>query len=572
MAEIDVLAAGLSGSVFSTGVADDRTDSAEHFSFNEGIDRTVKYDLGAECAVCGCEGCFMMNQSSALWPPHYFRLALSDDGENWQTVGETTPDYGSEATAVIKMNIPLDEMRLARYAALSFPVQSRVVSTSLAVYGVRGGDGRRIEPDAPLRQTRRNRYALPEDFGGMRDLVLLYNGYSGEHSGEGRLTRETLLPYTAYFDRQGRIADTFFDGFLFLPCLSPTPSGGSYYDNNSNPSTLDDWKYYIDDLFADGVNLRALNAAAGDAAAATGAGYRPGVVLTVLYPTAAQRRFGTLDGRALDFSSGEDRRAAIKWYIDELCSRFYGSGCDNLRLVGMYWFCESINYGDADERDLIRFTTSYLRAKGLLSLWIPWYSAPGFNEWDSFGFDVACMQPNYAFAQQPVSALYNTAEMTQRLGMCVEMEIDGMNREAVARYRTYLKCGVQKGFSDALHIYYQDSGPGVFHRARLADEPRSRSAYHDTYLFSRRRLTVGDTALDTERFTVKRKTEFRGVITSHGSPLKTALAAVPKHGSLALYNDGRFIYTPHDAFTGEDHFFIDAGEAADIFEITLSVE
>lgn len=52
-----------------------------------------------------------------------------------------------------------------------------------------------------------------------------------------------------YYDTEGTLRDTFFDTFLFLPCVTSTPSGGKTYRDNENPANLSDWRMFIDDVF-----------------------------------------------------------------------------------------------------------------------------------------------------------------------------------------------------------------------------------------------------------------------------------------------------------------------------------
>ena len=65
---------------------------------------------------------------------------------------------------------------------------------------------------------------------------------------------------------------------------------------------------------------------------------------------------------------------------------------------------------------------------------------------------MACMQPNYAFSgQATVERLYDNAETTRRLGMCVEIEIGQYDAQAdILRYKEYLAVGAETGYMDAV--------------------------------------------------------------------------------------------------------------------------
>ena len=64
----------------------------------------------------------------------------------------------------------------------------------------------------------------------------------------------------------------------------------------------------------------------------------------------------------------------------------------------------------------------------MMFIWIPYFQAAGWSDWRSLGFDVATMQPNWAFHSHP--GLNNSAELfakvandTSCAGMGVEMEL-----------------------------------------------------------------------------------------------------------------------------------------------------
>ena len=122
-----------------------------------------------------------------------------------------------------------------------------------------------------------------------------------------------------------------------------------------------------------------------------------------------------------DFTVLEDRIAALKWLVDEQERRFCEKKYKNLQLSGYYWFTEEIDYEDSQLLEMIRFTTDYIRSKKMITTWIPYYLASGYNDWRRLGFDMACYQPNYAFRQDiPEERLYDAADTAKLLGMCIE--------------------------------------------------------------------------------------------------------------------------------------------------------
>ena len=63
-------------------------------------------------------------------------------------------------------------------------------------------------------------YQAPsEETAGIRNLVLIYNGYYEQN--RGNWMPEEFLPYLLYQRRDGSFSERFFDGFLFLGLLGP---------------------------------------------------------------------------------------------------------------------------------------------------------------------------------------------------------------------------------------------------------------------------------------------------------------------------------------------------------------
>ena len=134
---------------------------------------------------------------------------------------------------------------------------------------------------------------------------------------------------------------------------------------------------------------------------------------------------------------------------------------------------------------MIRFTTDYVRSKNMITTWIPYYLASGYNDWRRLGFDMACYQPNYAFRQDiPEERLYDAADTAKLLGMCIELEIGGLERWNVEHTRNYYAVGAQTRYmQDAAHMYYLGGLKGVMLQSCHSEDPYFRSMYDDTYRF-----------------------------------------------------------------------------------------
>ena len=180
----------------------------------------------------------------------------------------------------------------------------------------------------------------------------------------------------------------------------------------------------------------------------------------------------------------EDRRKAVKWCIDEQIARYKAMGLKHCELRAFYWFEEDINYGDRYETELLSFAKEYLHSLGYKLFWIPYFEASGFQDWKENGFDIACMQPNYAFSDKvPVQRLYDNAKLTKQLGMCYEMEIGGLDAYHADKFRSYMDCGAETGYMQSVKMYYQGGVPGEFYKAYKSEDKDLHALYDELYLF-----------------------------------------------------------------------------------------
>ena len=309
------------------------------------------------------------------------------------------------------------------------------------------------------------------------------------------ITKEIFLPHVAYMV-DGEIKDTLFDGYLFLPYVA------FLYDKyTKRPLTKKDWQHYIDTQFIDGYNMDALEAAAEEVGEKLGIkDFKLSVYFSILYPVTAVKEFGVIDGKNRDFTILEDRKAALKWLIDEQYERFNEKKYKHLDLKGYYWFTEEISYADSQLLELLRFTTDYVRGMGLITTWIPYYHASGYNDWQNLGFDVVCYQPNYAFNQAvPDSRLFDAAETAKLLGMCIELEVGGTQPWNIERIKKYYAAGAITGYmKDAAHMYYQGGVPDVYYYAYKSEDPYLHSVYDDTYRFIKGTFKADEIEFKTE--------------------------------------------------------------------------
>ena len=529
-----------------------------YFRFTGGLGRTILYDLGRESAVSSFAGSFLYELSTAVGLPRRLLIKASQNGVDWQTIHVTEAFKTSETAARVEVAEAFAQTYRARYIKFVFPVNTHVYCDELAVSGTKRipDDAADLVADAVEVAVYPDKYITPDDFLGVNNMLLSYNHDPASASG-GKTTAEEYMPFVGYYDRGGKLADTFFDSFLFLPY-------GAYVNEENGDFTA--WNAYVDNVFAEDANVNALSEAAERVSEGLGRDVRVSVFFSILYTWPDKTSFGDVDGDGVieDFSKAEDRKKAIKWIIDEQLSRFEAGGYDNLDLLGFYWYEEQVTYTDPHELELIRYASDYVHSLGYKLMWIPWYCAPGYTDWKELGFDMACMQPNYAFSgQATVERLYDNPETTRRLGMCVEIEIGQYDAQAdILRYKEYLAVGAETGYMDAVKCYYQAGMPGAFYAAWKSADPFVNSVYHDTYLFAKGKYDSSETAggaiadpSDLELDTSSGRGVTGSLNVETESDYRVRIETSPKYGTLR-FGGGTVTYTPLAGFAGTDTFTV----------------
>ncbi len=356
-------------------------------------------------------------------------------------------------------------------------------------------------------------YVLPEALNGADNVFLSYTFYPSDWS-KGRRTKEQYLPLVGYTDPEGTVTDIFFDSFLFLPCVITAPSGGTIYKGSGTQfaANFSDWQMFVEDVFLEEYNIHALDQAVEETKEKLGEGYedfKANVFLTVLYPEKKQENFGDIDNDGIteNFRDRADRYKAIKWIIDTQLQRFEEANFKNLNLVGFYWFEENIATSDKQEARIIKYMTDYLAGKDLKSIWIPYYNASGYGRWAEYGFTAAIYQPNYMFYEVSENRVKEACETAKRLGMGIEIEIDGSvftSVEKYNRYMTYLKVALEQEANKGVKMYYNDSVPGIYYEAFESADPIFRRIYDLTYKYAKQTLAPEDIVfLHEEKLGVK---------------------------------------------------------------------
>jgi len=409
---------------------------------------------------------FLQDTQSAILFPKQVRYEISSDNMNWRPLGEVPTTIPRHQTGLTTQWYELTGLNHAgQYVRVTVPVDAWVFTDEIEVWGGSGiASGANVDagtPDAHIDK------GLPAS-----DIrqILIYAGHDAAAPSFVQWTKADFKPYVGYVDRSGVVQDTMFNSFLFLPYEAKAQSGNNYiYDPPSNKA---DWQYLIDTFFTANLQIDALNQTVVDVRTATGlSGFTPAVYVAIPYPNPKQTRWGDLNGDGFvndsdSFGQGtanqtalNNRIAAVKWYIDEVTSRFAAGNYNGLKLQGFYWLPEEINYSNGPaELEIIQSTADYVHNQGLQLEWIPYYQASGFRDWEHAGFDVALMQPNYMFDNVGPGRLGRTVDIARHYGMGVELELDGTMHIQTERekYYRYLNAGVDNGYMTGTFLAWYD--------------------------------------------------------------------------------------------------------------------
>lgn len=513
--------------------------------------RSVYLDLGYNSSITGFKINYLQYRPYAIIAPPITYLYLSEDGVTWYSAGFAICPEATD-TDIVSAELLLDAPVEARFARINFSVAPHTYADEIELYGtqkIHSGTRKLSELEGKYPAVS-NQYMAPSEdiLEGVSDLALLY-------CTSVTWDEEHMLPYIAYLDQDGKILDTMFDGLLFLPS-GGVPSGGQ------DLTPMGEWLYQLEKDFGEGVNFDAAERLTGRVKKELNLpdDYKVKVYTTILYPEKSVKDFGDIDGDGVseDFSKMEDRIKAISCFMDMYLERFAAAGYENITLGGFYWFEEDITYqDDVNDSILLSSIAKEADAKGTQIFWIPYYSANGFYNWNSFGFSTACMQPNYVFKQTtPISQLYQAAEFIKTLGIGIELELEATSlsqQEFYRRYMRYLGHGIEAGYmKDCIHMYYQ--GHDVFYHACYGETEMARNVYDTTYGFIKGTLTAPERIKDFSVSCEAGKYAQGNLLESVGGLNIAELTLSAEHGSVSVDENGGYVYVPYEGFTGTDTF------------------
>ncbi len=532
------------------------------FKFNKGAHRDVIFDLGKTSSVQGFTASFVNHKSWGVLVPPKVLYYLSDDGSNWYKVGESS-FLEVEEIENVKVELKLKSPIKARFVRFGFDVNVWAGCDELEVMGTKKiTSGTKALADINVSSIKflagEYQQTGPEVLGGVKDILLSYHvNYGSSNPNAGLITVEEYMPYVAYMDKEGNILDVMFDGYLYLPS-GGMPSGGKSHENNIKS----DWEYVLNNIFTEGRNIYALEEAAGIVKDKLGLGddYKYKVYIALMYPSQGIV-FGDIDGDGNPdtLTDTATRVKVIEWYAKEFFAKYEAAGFENLEFCGFYWHHESLQKTQ-EELDLTQGVSNYVHSLGYQLFWIPYYTASGYNQYKDYGFDVANMQPNYAFKEStPISYLHNCATLAKLYNMGVEMEIDSQALSKNIFYRRwmeYLKFGVTYGYIDSLHMYYQGGMPGAFYLAYHSEDSKTRLIYDYTYDFIKGTLKIKPDVVEDKTFNTKPGEMLTDSLAqnTNSNINRFVIDVSPANGTVTIDDSGQFVYFPYKGFEGTDTF------------------
>ncbi|MGQ7868178.1 DUF4855 domain-containing protein [Sunxiuqinia sp. sy24] len=294
----------------------------------------------------------------------------------------------------------------------------------------------------------------------MADCVLIYQG--GEHR-PMEWNKDHFLPYVVHEDQEGN-RNWLFDGFLFLEFKDG--KGRNYAPGYEKLNARrPEWEWLLDRRFEKDKAFSALDQCIDDQIQELGQpGFKHQVISGIPSPILNQDDWGEIDGQKLDFTKPEDRLEAGKWYIDRFMERYKKENYEHLQLEGFYWVDEDVR-GCAD---ILIPLGDYIRSLGLRFYWIPYWTAPGREDWKKYKFDFAWIQPNHFFHKEiSDDRLDETCAFARERNMGVEMEFDGRalaNHESgfCSRLEAYIDAFEKNKVFEQASIAYYEGGNGIY--------------------------------------------------------------------------------------------------------------
>ena len=267
-------------------------------------------------------------------------------------------------------------------------------------------------------------------------------------------TAERFASHVEYTGPDGK-ARWLFDSFLCIDGWDPARNLSFSITNGRYSAVKESWEDLLEAWLGTGGALLQLDAAIENASARLGRPSSPRYVIMgipdpIRYQLFSDKQsstayWGSVNGKALDFSHTEDQIAAYRWYMDLCRSRFNSMNFKHLELAGFYILSEELpldpaffkatgqdyssaytwNWEQKNWEIILPQVSSYAHSCKEGLWWIPYHLAPGYKVWKQLGFDQAWMQPNYYWDHGQTShPLSSTKEALRKYRMGIELEFE----------------------------------------------------------------------------------------------------------------------------------------------------
>ncbi|REE67320.1 uncharacterized protein DUF4855 [Paenibacillus taihuensis] len=478
--------------------------------FSRQVSRSVTIDLGQSTYIQNISGGYLQERAAAVELPRNIHYAVSEDGLNWFDAGDQHPKYSNSQSASRKVLVSGDIKVTARYVKVEFEVGMFTFVDELEVSGRpaqredRSAD--KLHKEKPVKDA-----APPtlKEAGGVRNMYIAYYYPVGSANETlGRWHQDDFGSIIAHTDRNGNRTGWMYDTVMFS-------NGGNVF---TDYNTKDKWQTYLDQLFTDGQQIGALDAATAEAKVGLkDKKHRTKVVISIPYPNPnPDQVWGQLDGKTVDFNitNGEDaslqaRKKAVGWYVETAEKLFKNKHYDNLELAGFYWQHEEVGFATMNEENLVKQVSRIVHQAQEKFYWIPFFQSNGSTIWRELGFDAVMMQPNYFFSSSfgpnvatggtvDMSRLNESVQTAKRFGMGLEVEGDyqitwngwGTDYDgqlyngdyAVRKYFAYLNAIQSAGLNNSILGYYMGAR-SVYPDIMNSDKENVRSVYDETASF-----------------------------------------------------------------------------------------
>ncbi len=470
--------------------------------FCYGLGREMVVDLGEVFAVNRVDAGFLHDRSNNIFCPENIRVLFSENGTDYYPVSTVEAPYPASfgMAARAAYSAKTDTYYRARFVKIVFSVETRVYCDEITVYGGECNGYESSYTSSPERIEHKNSFAKRDSIG-VCDIPEIPFGMLGER--KFAIKREEILPYLAYIDKNGRIADTMFDSSAFVPAHS-SPFGGSFC-REGGATTLDGWKFLLEELFADGVNLCALDSAVSDLKKVLDMpeDYKHKVYLAAPIPKISLAPFGDINGDGIEdkLITTDDCVNAYIWFVDETKRRFDRLGLKNTVIDGWIWNGRALSreYND-NEPEFVSACVKALHERGYKAVFASDFQAGFAEKAEDVGFDLTVMNgdvnPNGLLSENVEGTFCELSSLCRKFGFGVEIDLDDFlaDAESSEKYSetldTVLTQSAENGMmTDTAHLYRISSVPGAVLSCAVSLNPKIRDNYDKLYRFIKGELS-----------------------------------------------------------------------------------